>query len=96
TGQLDLRQLRLAARLGPQNWEIERRYINALANGGFSERAITELKTCLALAPWRSESWLIMSQVLKGLGRPNESALALAEAKANDVHLSERVVSFSR
>jgi tetratricopeptide (TPR) repeat protein len=96
SGQLDLRQLRFAARLGPQNWEIERRYIEALVNAGFPALAITELKTCLVLAPWRSESWLIMSQVLKGLGQPNESALALAAAEANDVQLSQRLAAASR
>jgi hypothetical protein len=82
--------------LGSQNWEIERRYIEALANAGLPALAITELKTCVALAPWRSESWLIMSQVLKGLGQPNESALAFAAAEANDVHLSQRLSAASR
>ena len=53
------------------------------------DRAITELKTCLGVAPYRAESWLMMSELLQRIQRPNESALALAEAEANDVHLHQ-------
>ncbi len=90
TGTVDLMRLRLASRLGPSNWTIEQRYIKALADVGYPDRAITELKTCLVAAPYRAESWLMMSQLLHKIGRPNEAAIALAEAEADDVHLHDR------
>jgi tetratricopeptide (TPR) repeat protein len=90
TGQVNLMRLRLAARLGPPNWSIEQRYIKALSDCGRPDRAITELKTCLTVAPYRAESWLMMSELLRKIGRPNEAAVALAEAEANDVHLHDR------
>ncbi|HEY3663528.1 MAG TPA: tetratricopeptide repeat protein [Chthoniobacterales bacterium] len=90
SGRVDLMRLRLASRLGTPNWMIEKRYIKALADLNHPERAITELKTCLAVAPYRAESWQMMSALLHRIGRPNEAALALSVAEASDVHLSER------
>ncbi|MEO6970788.1 MAG: tetratricopeptide repeat protein, partial [Chthoniobacterales bacterium] len=90
TGKVNLQRLRLAARLGPPNWAIEQRYIRALADQNFPERAFIELKTCLVAAPYRAESWLMMSELLQKIGRPNEAAVALAEAEDKDVHLRER------
>ncbi len=89
TGQVNLLRLRLAARTGAANWSIEKRYIKALADAGYPDRAITELKTCLGVAPYRAESWLMMSELLQRIHRPNESARALAEAEANDIHLHQ-------
>jgi tetratricopeptide (TPR) repeat protein len=90
TGTVDLMRLRLASRLGPSNWTIEQRYVKALADVGYPDRAIAELKTCLAAAPYRGESWLMMNQLLQKIGQPNEAAIALAEAEADDVHLQNR------
>lgn len=90
TGQVNLLRLRLAARIGPANWAIEQRYIKALADLNFPDRAIHELKTCLVAAPYRAESWQMMSELLQRIGRPNEAAAARAEAEADDVHLQER------
>jgi len=92
TGKVDLHRLRLAARLGPPNWAIEQRYIKALTDTGFPDRAITELKTCLVAAPYRAESWQMMSDLLQKIGRPNEAVAALAEAAARDVHLHDRPI----
>jgi tetratricopeptide (TPR) repeat protein len=93
SGTVNLLRLRLAARLGPPNWMIEQRYIKALADAGYPDRAIAELKSSLAAAPYRSESWLMMSELLRGVNRPNESAIALAEAEATDVHLHDRLAA---
>ncbi len=90
SGKVNLLRLRLAARLGPTNWMIEKRYIKALADLNYPERAITELKTCLAAAPYRAESWQMMSALLHRIGRPNEAALAMFLAESNDVHLRRR------
>ena len=92
TGKVNLQRLRLAARLGPPNWAIAQRYIKALADSSFPERAIIELETCIGVAPYRAESWQMMSELLLKIGRPNEAAAALAEAEANDVHLHDRMV----
>ena len=83
-------RLRLASRLGPPNWAIEQRYIKALKDLNFPDRAIIELKTCIEVAPYRAESWQIMSELLHHIGRPKEAAIALAEAEAHDVHLHDR------
>jgi len=91
SGKVDLIRLRLAARLGPPNWMIEKRYIKALADLNYPDRAITELKTCLAVAPYRAESWQMMSELLQRIRRPNEAAIALSVAEDNDVHLHDRV-----
>ncbi len=90
SGQVNLMRLRLAARLGPPNWAIEKRYVKALADLNYPERAITELRTCLATAPYRAESWQMMSALLHRIGRPNEAELALFLAESNDVHLKKR------
>ena len=95
TGRVNLMRLRLAARLGPPNWSIEQRYIKALSDCGYPDRAITELKTCLDVAPYRAESWLMMSDLLRKIGRPHESAIALQEAAAADVHLQDRLAAQS-
>lgn len=93
SGEVNLLRLRFAARLGAANWEIEKRYIKAFADSNYPDRAIHELKPCLTVAPYRAESWLMMSELLQRIGRPNEAALALAEAEANDVHLHKRMQS---
>ncbi len=89
TGKVNFLRLRLAARLGAANWEIEKRYIKALADSGYPEKGITELKTVIGVAPYRAESWDMMSELLRRIGRPQEAALALAHAEADDVHLHE-------
>jgi protein O-mannosyl-transferase len=91
TGKINLIRLQLAARLGAPNWEIEQRYIKTCADLGFAEQALSELHTCLTIAPYRAESWLLLSDLLRQIGRPNESAVALAQAEAADVHLHQRV-----
>ncbi len=90
SGKVNLMRLRLATRLGPANWMIEKRYIKALADLNYPERAITELKGSLAAAPYRAESWQMMSVLLHRIGKPNEAALALFLAESNDVHLRRR------
>jgi tetratricopeptide (TPR) repeat protein len=93
SGKVDLMRLRLAARLGPVNWMIEKRYIKALTDLHFPDRALAELKTCLVVAPYRAETWQMVGELLQRTGRPNEAAIALSEAEANDVHLHERAVT---
>ena len=88
--RVDLLRFRLAARTGPPNWSIEKRYIRALDETGATDRAIAELKMVLATEWYRAESWQLLGQLFAKAGRPNEAAMALARARAYDIHLSDR------
>lgn len=90
-GKVDLLRLRLAARLGALNWLIEQRYIRAFESLKVPERALAELRSCVEVAPYRAESWWMMSELLQKLGRPTEAAAALSQAEAADVYLHARV-----
>jgi tetratricopeptide (TPR) repeat protein len=90
SGQVDLRLLRLAARTGPPNWAIERRYIRTLNDAGQPDRAIAELKMCLSSQWYRAESWQLLSEILSKIGRAEEAAQAHAIAQKYDVHLGRQ------
>jgi len=89
-GRIDLMRLRLAARTGPPNWSIEKRYVKVLDESGATEQAITELQACLRTQWYRAESWQLLSQLFAKTGRDRETAEALARANAYDVHLDGR------
>ncbi len=93
SGEVNMMRLRLAAHLGESNWMIEKRYIQTLAALQQPQRALAELQNCLALAPYRAESWQVMSQLLLQMGRPEEAAVALAVAEDNDIHLHKRLTA---
>jgi hypothetical protein len=86
-GEIDLTRLRLAAHIGPPAWAIERRYVRALDENGRTEDAVAELRALLQTDWYRAESWQLLSDCLAKLDRKSEAALALAEARAYDVHL---------
>jgi tetratricopeptide (TPR) repeat protein len=86
-GRVDLLRLRLAARTGPPNWSIEKRYIKVLDESGATAQAITELQACLRTQWYRAESWQLLSQLFAKAGKDREAAEALARANAYDVHL---------
>jgi predicted Zn-dependent protease len=86
-GRVDLLRLRLAARTGPPNWAIEKRYVKVLDESGATAPAITELQACLRTQWYRAESWQLLSQLFGKAGRDKEAAEALARANADDVHL---------
>jgi hypothetical protein len=86
-GRVDLLRLRLAARTGPPNWSIEKRYVKVLDESGATAQAITELQACLRTQWYRAESWQLLSQLFAKAGRDREAAEALARANAYDVHL---------
>jgi predicted Zn-dependent protease len=88
--RVDLLRLRLAARTGPPNWSIEKRYVKVLDESGATEQAITELQACLRTQWYRAESWQLLSQLFAKTGRDRETAEALARANAYDVHLDGR------
>ncbi|MEP7014682.1 MAG: tetratricopeptide repeat protein [Verrucomicrobiota bacterium] len=86
-GQVDFLRMRLAARTGPPNWSIEKRYIKMLDETGATAQAIGELESCLRTEWYRAESWQFLSQLLAKSGRPKPAADALAMAHDYDVHL---------
>ncbi|HEV2840527.1 MAG TPA: tetratricopeptide repeat protein [Chthoniobacterales bacterium] len=88
-GRVDPLRFRLAARTGPPNWAIEKRYVEALDQSGATAAAIAELKSCLATQWYRAESWQLLSELLLKSGHSAEAAEAKARANAYDVHLAE-------
>ncbi|MEY2490699.1 MAG: protein O-mannosyl-transferase [Verrucomicrobiota bacterium] len=91
-GHVDLLRFRLAARTGPPNWSIEKRYVEVLDQSGNIPAAIAELKSCLATQWYRADSWQLLSELLTKAGRVSEAAEAKTRAEAYDVHLHEHLL----
>jgi Tfp pilus assembly protein PilF len=91
-GKIDLSEFQTAARTGPPNWAIEKRYVEALDQSGATPVAIAELKSCLTTQWYRAESWQLLSELLSKAGQGTEAAEAKALAELYDVHLLERPV----
>jgi protein O-mannosyl-transferase len=87
SGKVDLMRLRLASHTGPPNWAIEKAYIQLLDQTGARSAAINELLSCLQTQWYRAESWELLSELAAKAGHPDQSANALAQARAYDVHL---------
>jgi protein O-mannosyl-transferase len=90
TGLVNLMRFQLAARTGPPDWSIERRYVQALDQSGATSAGIAELKSCLVTQWYRAESWQLLSELLMKAGLTAEATEAQARAKAYDVHLDKR------
>lgn len=88
-GRTNLLRLRLAARTGPPNWAIEKRYVKLLHEAGATPAAILELRTCLVTGWYRAETWQLLSQLFLKTGRAKEAAIALTYANNYDVHLAQ-------
>ena len=82
-------RLRLAARTGAPNWNIEKRYVRFMDESGATNAAIQELQTCLQTQWYRAESWQMLGQLLTKIGMMNQAAIAHRQAAAYDVHLIE-------
>jgi protein O-mannosyl-transferase len=91
TGEVDLARLRLATRTGASNWAIEKRYISLLHEVGATDRAIAELQKCLTTEWYRADSWQLLAQLLAASGKREAAAAALAQARAYDTRLDERI-----
>lgn len=86
-GKVDMMRMRLASRTGLPNWAIEKAYIQLLDETGARSAAINELLGCLQTQWYRADSWLLLSELETKAGHPDQSANALAQARAYDVHL---------
>jgi tetratricopeptide (TPR) repeat protein len=82
-------RFRMAARTGPPDWRIERRYIEVLNQVNGPAAAINELRICLQTQSYRAESWQLLSKLLLKAGATSQAAEALEQAKAYDVHLDK-------
>jgi len=85
--KVDVMRMRLASRTGPPNWAIEESYIQLLDETGARSAAINELIGCLQTQWYRADSWLLLSELETKAGHLDQSANALAQARAYDVHL---------
>src|SRR6266404_3732333 len=63
SGRINSLRFRLAARTGPSNWSIEKRYIKSIDETGATEAAIKELETCLQTEWYRAESWQMLGEL---------------------------------
>ena len=95
-GPVDRMRFRLAARTGPPNWSIEKRYIEVLDQIGDTAAAIAELKSCLATQWYRAESWQLLSELLTKTGNATEAAWARERAEASDVHFGRAPAFLTR
>jgi tetratricopeptide (TPR) repeat protein len=93
SGHTNPMRLRLAARSGPPNWAIEKRYVRLLHEIGANDAAIAELRGCLAMQWYRADSWKLLGDLLAADGKAREAADALTQARRYDVRLSERTTS---
>jgi protein O-mannosyl-transferase len=91
SGKVDLMRMRLASHTGPPNWAIEKAYIQLLDQTGARSAAINELLSCLQTQWYRGESWELLSELEAKAGHPDQSANALAQARAYDVHLDPAI-----
>lgn len=82
-------RFRLAARTGPPQWRIERRYVEVLDQTGATAAAIAELSACLQTQWYRAESWQLLSKLLKKAGSGSAAVEAMEQAKDYDVHLDK-------
>jgi tetratricopeptide (TPR) repeat protein len=89
SGKVDLMRMRLASHTGPPNWAIEKAYIQLLDQTGARSAAINELLSVLQMQWYRAESWQLLSELEMKAGHADQSANALAQARAYDVHLGE-------
>lgn len=87
-GTVDLPRLRLASRTGAPSWAIEKRYVRALDESGETRQAISELDNRLHTEWYRAETWQLLAQLLAKSGQADAAAVALARARAYDVHLN--------
>ncbi len=90
TGNVNVLRMRLAARTGPPDWSIERRYIQVLEETGRVGDALTELKSCVGRQWYRAESWEMLSDLLTRNGSNDAAARAHSIAQDFDVHLAEQ------
>jgi tetratricopeptide (TPR) repeat protein len=86
-GQADLMRMRLAARTGPPDWSIEKRYIRLLDETGLTAQAIGEAEHCLGTDWYRADTWKLYAQLLQKAGKGDPAAIAMEKARAYDVHL---------
>jgi len=78
--------LQQAARLSPSNWPVRKRYIHALAELGDLPAAIEELRGLLDQQSYRADSWHLLGDLLRRIGKPEIARQAFQQAADYDVN----------
>jgi predicted negative regulator of RcsB-dependent stress response len=89
SGRTNLLRMRLAARTGAADWNIEKRYVKVLAQTGAMDAALHELRHSLQTGWYRAESWQLLGEIAAQSGREAEARAAFARAEQYDVRLND-------
>ncbi|MEI8235324.1 MAG: tetratricopeptide repeat protein [Verrucomicrobiota bacterium] len=84
-GRDPVERLREAAQAAPRFWPARKQYIARLLQRRDAEPALHELRAVLAQAPYRAETWGMLSRALEQIGRPDLARAAAAQAALRDV-----------
>ena len=85
TGRDPVERLREAVEASPHFWPARKQYIAWLLQRKDVEPALRELRIVLAEAPFRAETWGMLSRALEQIGRPDLARMAAAQAALRDV-----------
>lgn len=85
----DLGLLAKAAKMEPDNWEIQSTYIKTLADDGQVRQAEQVLRDLLETQWYRADSWKLMGDLLTVEHRDDLAAAAYDEAQRYDVHFKK-------
>lgn len=77
--------LREAAGIEPHNWDLQKRWILHLQEGGDAPAAVRALETLLERQWYRGESWRVLGDLLVELGQAGMARRAYGQAAAYDV-----------
>jgi len=87
TDRLDL--LEKAARLAPEDWDIQKRLILHLGEIGQVDHAIVLLRSIITAEPWRGDTWRVLGDFWAHVRQWDSAERAYRRAIALDVHDDE-------
>jgi Flp pilus assembly protein TadD len=87
TDRLDL--LEKAARLAPEDWDIQKRLILHLGEIGQVDHAIMLLRSIITAEPWRGDTWRVLGDFWAHVRQWDSAERAYRRAIALDVHDDE-------
>lgn len=91
TGSPDLELLRQAVAAAPNRWPVRKRYLLTLDQQNQTAGAIRELTAFLSEQDFRSDAWVLLSQLLQKAGKQEQAAAAWQQAALYDVHLRPKL-----